>query len=75
MPHLEEMPCVRNAQTVDELEQLIIEASLAPFQSDEVMRFLSKNTWDERVNTLIGLMAAAESIRPWDHPLRGKENG
>ena len=75
MPHLEEMPCVRNAQTIDELEQLIIEANVAPFQGDEVMQFLSKNTWDDRANTLIDLMTATERTRPWDQPLRGKGDG
>ncbi len=55
MPHLTRMPYVQNAQTSDDFEKLILEASQITPDPNVIQNFLSKNTWKHRAENLLHL--------------------
>jgi glycosyltransferase involved in cell wall biosynthesis len=63
MPHLAEMPYVWNAGSVEEMLRMITEAASSTVDQSTINAFLSENTWERRVDELLGLVHA--STVPW----------
>ncbi len=53
MPHLSQMPYVYPAQSTDEFEEMILEASGMTLDEQVIARFLSENNWDQRIKVML----------------------
>ncbi|MBP7787165.1 MAG: glycosyltransferase, partial [Longilinea sp.] len=53
MPHLSQMPYVYPAQSADEFEEMILEASGMTLDEQVIARFLSENNWDQRIKVIL----------------------